>query len=91
MKLIRYIKSIIHYYKTRRSLLKRGGCINESFKTSNLTRIDEELKLIDEVVLRNGKKYNIKLDYVVNVDWIDEDFATDLKTVNIEMWCKIQL
>lgn len=85
-KLIRYIKSVIHYHKTRRAL-NRGKQLTVSFKS---TGSEEQIKELNaEVfteVLITSVKYGMVLQHDVKMGRSEDDFITDLFTVRIKMW-----
>ena len=87
-RIIRYIKSVIHYHKTRKAL-KRGKELITSFKSNGSEEHIKELNAeVFTEVLITSVKYGLVLQHDVKMGRSEDDFVTNLFTVRIKMWYK---
>ena len=92
MEVIRYIKSIIHYYKTRRAL-RRGEFLYDYLKVSlelskdinfdyYMTREENNIAVI------NSAKYSLPLQSSRHIGQEGGDLIRNTFTIRIKMWYK---
>lgn len=89
MKIRRIILDWINYHKVRRRLKKGKALmfatkIDDSFISSE-DGMQYALDEIKKYVKEQSDKYKLKLDYTLDVGYIDDDYIKNLKTFKINM------
>ena len=88
-KMLRYINSVLDYYKTRRRLSKGRSILNIHKFSYHLLTANEIKDLINKIannaIVEHSVKYKMVLTGDVNISTTGDDFAENIQTILITL------